>query len=156
MTMTTNLGQSSERQNYLRPSWFERRVIARIPGADLAIARLMSRMTGDAILQVRGRRSGRIRTTLARTLAVGGSRYIVAIRGETQWARNLRATGDALLREKGKVTRVRATEAQGDERRAVVEAFLASTNYATTRRIMSEALPRPEQHPVFRIEPFPN
>jgi hypothetical protein len=93
---------------------------------------------------------------MARTLEVGGRRYVVAIRGETNWARNLRAAGEALLREKGKVTPVRASEVQGDERRAVVEAFLASSNYATTRRIMSETLPRPEQHPVFRIEPFAN
>ena len=116
----------------------------------------MSRLTGDAVLQVRGRRSGRLRTTLARTIAVGGKRYVVGIRGETQWARNLRVAGDALLQEKGRVARVRAKEALGDERRAVVEAFLASSNYAPTRRIMSEILPRPEQHPVFRIEPFAN
>ena len=83
---------------------------------------------------------------------VDGKRYVVAIRGETEWARNLRAAGKALIRDKGRVARVRAIEASGDERRAVVEAFLASSNYAPTRHIMSEILPKPEQHPVFRIE----
>lgn len=138
------------RQAYLRPSWLERSVIFRIPGAAL----FMSRLTGDSVLQVRGRNSGRVRTTLARTIAVDGKRYVVAIRGETEWARNLRVVGEAMLRERGQVARVRATEAVGDERRVVVEAFLASSTYAPTRRIMSEILPSPEQHPVFRIEPL--
>lgn len=120
-----------EGQTYQQPSWFERRVIAGVPFA----ARLTSLLTGDAILQIRGRRSGRLRTTLARPIGVGGSRYIVAIRGETQWARNLRAVGEALLREKGVTVRVRAVEADGNERRAVVEAFLASSKFAATRRI---------------------
>lgn len=128
-------------------------MIAAIPGADLVVARLMAALTGDSVLHIRGRRSGRLRTTLARPIAVGGARYVVAIRGETQWARNLRAAGEALLRERGQVTLVRATEVKGDERRAVVAAFLASSNYAPTRRIMSEILPMAEQHPVFRIEP---
>lgn len=142
--------RSSEPRAYLRPSWIDRRVIAGVPGA----ARLMSRLTGDSLLQVRGRLSGRMRTTLVRTLDVGGKRYVVGIRGETQWARNLRAAGEALLRAKGKVTQVRATEALGSERRAVVEAFIATSKYAPTRRMLSEILPRPEQHPVFRIEPL--
>jgi hypothetical protein len=40
----------------------------------------------------------------------------------------------------------------GDERRAVVEAFVGSSKYAPTRRIMTDVLPDPDQHPVFRIE----
>ena len=51
---------------YLRPGWFERHVVAAVPGADRLVAWLMSRVTGDAVLQIRGRRSGRVRTTLAR------------------------------------------------------------------------------------------
>src|SRR5439155_1115752 len=87
-----------DRLTYVRPSWFERHIMAAIPPA----ARLMSRLTGDAVLQVRGRRSGQMRTTLARTITVGESRYLVAIRGETQWARNLRAVGQARLWEDGR------------------------------------------------------
>lgn len=145
--------KSSEHHTYLQPSWFQRRVIAAIPGADLLVARLMAALTRDSVIQIRGRRSGRMRTTLARAITVGSARYVVAIRGETQWARNLRAAGEALLRERGHVSLVRATEVRGDERRTVLAAFLASSNYAQTHRIMSEILPMAEQHPVFRIEP---
>ena len=151
--MNSGNAASTERRPYLRPSWIERRVIAAIPGADLVVARMLAPLTKDSVLQIRGRRSGRMRTTLARPITVEGERYILAIRGETQWARNLRAAGEALLNERGHVTLIRATEAQGDERRTVVAAFLASSNYAPTRRIMSEILPMAEQHPVFRIEP---
>ena len=142
----------TDRPAYLRPSWFYRRVVAAIPGADQVAARLMSLVTGDAMLQVRGRRSGRLRTTLARTVTVGGSRYIVAIRGETQWSRNLRVASEALLRDKGRTTRIRATEVQGEERQLVVKTFLDSSRYGPTRKIMAELLPNAEQHPVFRID----
>ncbi|TMF85428.1 MAG: nitroreductase family deazaflavin-dependent oxidoreductase [Chloroflexi bacterium] len=137
-----------DRLTYVRPSWFERHIMAAIPPA----ARLMSRLTGDAVLQVRGRHSGQMRTTLARTITVGESRYLVAIRGETQWARNLRAVGQARLWEHGRTIQVRAIEAHGEEKRTVIEAFVASSKYAPTRRMMSETLPDPDQHPVFRIE----
>ena len=138
--------------SYVEPSWFDRRIVSRLPFA----ARLMSRLTGDAILRIRGRRSGVPRTTLARLITVGQARYVVSIRGETQWARNLRAAAEAMLTEKGgRTSRIRAVEVDGEERHAVVAAFLASSNFAETRRIMSEMLPAAEQHPVFRIEPQP-
>jgi F420H(2)-dependent quinone reductase len=140
---------------YLRPSWFNRRIIAAVPGADRLAAGLASGITGDSVLQVTGRRTGRVRTTLARPITVGGRRYLVAIRGETQWARNLRASRTGILRERGESTLVSAVEVHGDERRAVVEAFVASSKYAPTRRIMTNVLPDPDQHPVFRIEPLP-
>ncbi len=47
------------------------------------------------ILAVRGRKSGQIRTTPVNLLEIGGARYLVAPRGETEWVRNLRAAGDA-------------------------------------------------------------
>ncbi|HEY4864560.1 MAG TPA: nitroreductase/quinone reductase family protein [Candidatus Dormibacteraeota bacterium] len=71
------------------------------------------------MLQVRGRRSGRVRTTLARPIVVGGKRYLVAIRGETQWARNLRASGMAVLRERGESTRISTVEVHRDGHIAV-------------------------------------
>ena len=138
----------SDRRPYLKPSWFERRVVGAVPGT----AGLMSRITGDAVLQVRGRRSGRVRTTLARAITVGGSRYLVAITGETQWARNLRASGEAVLRQRGESTRISAAEVHGSERQAVFDAFLASSRYAATRRILTEVLPDPSQHPVFKVQ----
>lgn len=142
--------KSTGREDYIPPTWFDRRLVGSIP----LLARLMSAATGDVVLKISGRQSGTTRTTMARPLTFGGKRYLVAIRGETQWARNLRAAGQAVVEEKGRPSQIRATEVFGDERKAVVEAFLASTKYPETRRILSEVLPHPTQHPVFRIEPF--
>ncbi len=141
-------------KQYLKPSWFYRHVIAAVPGADRVVAALMAWVTGDAVLIVQGRRSGRPRATNARPIKVGGHRYLVAIRGETNWARNLRARGEAVLVEKGRAERVSAVEAEGEERRAVVEAFFATSRYSATRRILSEVLPDPADHPVFRLMPL--
>jgi deazaflavin-dependent oxidoreductase (nitroreductase family) len=126
--------------------------MAAVPGLDRIAALAMSRLTGDAVLQVRGRRTSRLRTTLARTINVDGKRYVVAIRGETNWARNLRAAGQALLRVGGKSQPVTAVEVHDDERAAVIAAFVASSKYAPTRRILTDLLPNPDEHPVFRIE----
>ncbi|HXM86666.1 MAG TPA: nitroreductase family deazaflavin-dependent oxidoreductase [Solirubrobacteraceae bacterium] len=52
---------------------------------------------GSRILEVRGRSSGEPRRTPVNLLAIDGTRYLVAPRGETQWVRNLRAAGGGRL-----------------------------------------------------------
>jgi deazaflavin-dependent oxidoreductase (nitroreductase family) len=49
------------------------------------------------LLQVRGRKSGRVYSTPVNLLDVNGRRYLVAPRGETQWARNAVASGEVTL-----------------------------------------------------------
>ncbi|HVS88479.1 MAG TPA: nitroreductase family deazaflavin-dependent oxidoreductase [Candidatus Acidoferrum sp.] len=58
------------------------------------------------LLQVRGRKTGRIYSTPINLLVVGlswsgGERYLVAPRGRTQWVRNVEAAGEITLK-KGK------------------------------------------------------
>src|SRR5690348_7167755 len=48
---------------------------------------------GVRILEVKGRSSGAWHPTPVRLLELDGQRYIVALRGETQWVRNLRVQG---------------------------------------------------------------
>jgi hypothetical protein len=45
------------------------------------------------LLQVRGRKSGRVYSTPVNVLDVAGKRYLVAPRGRTQWVRNAEAVG---------------------------------------------------------------
>jgi len=48
---------------------------------------------GSRVLEVRGRTSGEPRRVPVNLLVLEGDRYLVAPRGETQWVRNLRASG---------------------------------------------------------------
>jgi deazaflavin-dependent oxidoreductase (nitroreductase family) len=57
------------------------------------------------LLQVRGRKSGKIYSTPIDLLELGGKRFVVAPRGRTQWVRNAEAAGEVTLK-KGK-TRVK-------------------------------------------------
>jgi deazaflavin-dependent oxidoreductase (nitroreductase family) len=49
------------------------------------------------LLQVRGRKSGRIYSTPVNLLDLHGHRYLVAPRGDTQWSRNAVASGEVTL-----------------------------------------------------------
>lgn len=53
------------------------------------------------LLQVRGRKSGKLYSTPVNLLELGGKRFLVAPRGRTQWVRNAEAAGEVTLK-KGK------------------------------------------------------
>jgi deazaflavin-dependent oxidoreductase (nitroreductase family) len=52
------------------------------------------------LLQVRGRKTGRIYSSPVNLIEIGGKRYLVAPRGRTQWVRNAEAT-EAVMLKKG-------------------------------------------------------
>ena len=127
---------------YVRPSALLRRVLSPITIA----------LGGKTVLQVRGRKSGKvIKVPMDPPFEWNGSRYLVSPRGETHWARNLRAAGEADLRSRGALEHIRVVELQGEDRDAVVRTY-ASTITCNCRKSM-ELLPDPADHPVFRIEP---
>jgi deazaflavin-dependent oxidoreductase (nitroreductase family) len=82
-------------ERYIVPSWFTRNVFNR---AVAGLTRLGLSVWGSRVLEVRGRSSGEWRTTPVNLLSHEGQRYLVAPRGNTQWARNLRASGEGRLR----------------------------------------------------------
>ena len=101
---------------------------------------------------MRGRKSGKVlKVPMDPPFEWNGTRYFVSPRGETHWARNLRAAGEADLRTRRGLEHVRVVEIDGAERDAVVKTY-ASTITCNCRRSM-ELLPDPADHPVFRIEP---
>ncbi len=80
---------------------------------------------GSRVLEVRGRTSGEIRTTVVNLLTVDGVRYLVAPRGETQWVRNLRADGFAgTLRVGRRHETFVATELADADKAPVLRAYL--------------------------------
>lgn len=51
----------------------------------------------NALLTVRGRKTGQPRTTPVAIVPVGGRRWIIATFGDVNWVRNLRAAGQAII-----------------------------------------------------------
>jgi deazaflavin-dependent oxidoreductase (nitroreductase family) len=51
------------------------------------------------LLQVRGRKSGKLYSTPIDLLELGGKRFLVAPRGRTQWVRNAEAAGEVTLKK---------------------------------------------------------
>jgi deazaflavin-dependent oxidoreductase (nitroreductase family) len=127
-------------QRYLKPGWFVSRVINP----------LLMRVGMIPTLAVRGRTSGEWRTVPVNVLKLDGQRYLVAPRCDTQWGRNLRATGRGELRWRGRVEPFRAIEIPDNEKPRVIEAYLARWGYQVKGYF--KALPNPADHPVFRIE----
>src|SRR5258708_14961939 len=80
---------------YEKPDWLTKHVFN--PLVSL-LTNLGVSMRGSRILVVRGRKSGQIRTTPVNPLEIGGKRYLVAPRGETESVRNLRAALGGELR----------------------------------------------------------
>src|SRR5205085_3605065 len=50
------------------------------------------------LVQVRGRKSGRVYSNPVDVLDLGGHRFLVAPRGRTQWVRNAEAAGEVTLK----------------------------------------------------------
>jgi hypothetical protein len=100
------------------------------------LTRLGLPLAGSAVLGVRGRSSGELRTTPVNPLRLdddGSSsaalrlpsrRYLVAARGQTQWVRNLRVAGEAELRVGRRTETVRAVELNDDAKVPVLRAYL--------------------------------
>jgi deazaflavin-dependent oxidoreductase (nitroreductase family) len=51
----------------------------------------------NALITIRGRKSGLDRTTPVALVEIDGKRWVIGTFGETQWVRNLRAAGEATL-----------------------------------------------------------
>jgi deazaflavin-dependent oxidoreductase (nitroreductase family) len=105
-------------------------------------------------LTVRGRTSGRRYRFPVLPLDVDGRRYVVAPRGNTQWARNLRARGEAELKMGGRTTRVSATEIPPAQRKPLVDAYVQRYGKKYGGYVAREfaAMPDPADHPVFLLE----
>ncbi len=108
-------------------------------------------------IRVRGRKSGKLYTMPVLPLDHEGKHYLVAPRGDTHWARNLRAAGSGELRWKGRNEPFSATEIPASERRPLVDAYVRQYGSKYGGFVAKEfaALPNPEDHPVFLIETTP-
>ena len=73
-------------EQYKRPDWMTKHIVNPLVAFVTSIG---FSLRGSRILAVRGRKSGQIRTKpVLNLLEIGGARYLVAPRGETEWVRN--------------------------------------------------------------------
>ena len=79
---------------------------------------------GSRVLSVPGRRSGRIQQVPVNLLTDGDRRWLVAVRGNTQWVRNARAAGRVQLRVGRRAEDVVLREVPVDERVPALRAYL--------------------------------
>jgi deazaflavin-dependent oxidoreductase (nitroreductase family) len=89
-----------------------------------ALTRAGVSVWGSRVLRVRGRTGGEWRSTPVNLLSHGGTRYLVAPRGHTQWVRNLRVAGTGELVVGRRVERFTAIELADADKPAVLRAYL--------------------------------
>ena len=107
---------------YIQPGWFTKHVFNRVVAG---LTRLGVSVLGSRVLEVRGRTSGEPRRVPVNLLTFENDRYLVAPRGETQWVRNLRASGgEATLLLGRRREPFTATELPDDEKPPLLRAYL--------------------------------
>lgn len=76
------------------------------------------------LLEVSGRRTGRVHATPVNVLEVDGRRWLVAPRGRTQWVRNVEVSRTAVLRRGQRWERVRLRPVADADKPAILAEYL--------------------------------
>jgi deazaflavin-dependent oxidoreductase (nitroreductase family) len=147
----------SDAPRFQEPGWFTKHafnpLVAWLSRRGLSIA-------GSRVLEVQGRKSGEWRRTPVNPLRIGEARYLVAPRGDTQWVRNIRVSGEGRLVGRGS-EEFSAAEVPEDERPPILRAYLRKWKWEVGAFFAGvgpdssdEELRRiAPDHPVFRIAP---
>ena len=149
-------GQAAAHFQRKRPGWFTAHVfnplVAVLTGMGISLL-------GSRVLEVNGRSSGMPRRTPVNLLTFEGERYLVAPRGETQWVRNLRASGQGRLLLGRHGESFNAVEVPDDEKASILRAYLKRWKAEVGVFFDGVGPDSPEEqlraaapkHPVFRI-----
>jgi len=78
------------------------------------------------VLEVRGRKSGKLFSTPVDLLEIQGRRYLVAPRGRTQWVRNAETAGEISLRQGRTRQKFRLRSIPDVEKPPILKAYLDS------------------------------
>ena len=88
------------------------------------LAELGISIAGTRSLRVRGRKSGKERGVVINLLTVDGVDYVVSPRGNTQWARNVRAAGVVEMGPRWRSRRTRISEVADDAKPELLRRYL--------------------------------
>ena len=144
-------------EQYKRPGWFTAHVFNPLIAA---VTRLGISVAGSRVLEVRGRTSGELRRTPVNLLTLGDVRYLVAPRGNTQWVRNLRASGTGRLLVGRRGETFTATEIPDEEKPPILRAYLKRWKWEVGAFFGGVGADSPEaelrrigpDHPAFRVD----
>jgi deazaflavin-dependent oxidoreductase (nitroreductase family) len=78
------------------------------------------------LLQVRGRKSGKIYSTPVDLLELRGQKFLVAARGRTQWVRNAEAAGEVTLKKGRTQRKFRLRPIPDADKPEILKAYLDS------------------------------
>lgn len=112
------------------------------------------------LLQVRGRRTGRLYSTPVNVLTRDGQRFLVAGRGYTQWVRNAAASGTVSLKKGRRSEEFQVRAVSDDEKPVILKAYLDRFKLTVQRYFPvaagspAEAFrPLAARYPVFKLLP---
>ncbi|MCW3062996.1 MAG: deazaflavin-dependent nitroreductase [Solirubrobacterales bacterium] len=141
---------------YQRPDWFTQHVFNPLVAG---LTRLGISVAGSRVLEVKGRKSGQPRRTPVNLLVLDGQRYLVAPRGNTQWVRNLRASGTGRLLLGRRADVFTATEVPLDDAVPILRAYLKKWKWEVGQFFGGVGPEAPDEklreiaaeHPVFKV-----
>src|ERR1700680_323293 len=99
------------------------------------------------LLEVRGRKTGRVYSTPIDLLELNGKKFLVAPRGRAQWVRNAEVAGEIALKKGRNVQKFRLRVLSGAEKLDVLKAYLDRF-----RREVQTYFPIPAGSPVEQFE----
>ena len=143
--------------SYLRPGAAER-ILGRILTSLVWIGLIRSHFY---VLEVRGRKSGKIISLPVDPLDLDGRRYLVCARGESNWVRNVRSAGEVVLARAMRRHRYAVRELPPCKRPPVLNAYLDRFASEVQRffpvpkgsavEAFNDLAPR---YPVFELQPL--
>ena len=122
-------------------------------------------MGPNALLTVRGRTTGQLRTTPVALVDVDGRRWVIGTFGDVNWVKNLRAAGEGVITIKRQARPVRAVELTPAEATAfftqVVAPYVGRIpmgrvllgSLLGARDILDDPAGAGLRHPVFELRP---
>jgi hypothetical protein len=130
-------------RRYIKPSWFFARIFNP--------AVLATGVLNSEPMTVIQRRSKLPQTIPMTPVDVDGVKYLVSVRGETDWVKTVRANPHIKL-PKSDPTDYVPTEMPIEARKTILQAYEATASTATAR--LFRQLPQDDDHPVFALTPL--
>jgi hypothetical protein len=124
---------------YLKPAWFTRAIFNKIA--------LATGVSNTEKLTVTRRRNKQPQQIPVIPVDVGGTKYVVSTRGESDWVKNLRADANAKIGSKAYVAR----EIPEQDRLPILTAYREKAGRSVEGYFRK--LPRETDHPVFVVTP---